>query len=106
MRADRFDQLATAQAIKRGLDGALREAGRSRQRAQTRGHWFPTEARGLSVEIQINEIRGWLLIMAHDVAHEDVEDIVIDRDGFAEAGHGRIRVSESSKLRTFPRLEI
>jgi hypothetical protein len=69
------------------LHGALREAGRFGKNAQAGSHGFPFLACGLAVEVEINEIRGRLAIVAHDIAHEDVEDVVVDGDGLADTGH-------------------
>ncbi len=44
-------------------------------------------ARGLAVEIKINEIRGRLSIVPDDIAHQNVEHIVVDRNCFAETRH-------------------
>ena len=71
VRARALDQFTVAQEFERGLDGALREPGFFRERAQTRRNWFPFGARGAAVEVKINKIRGWLVIVADDVAHEN-----------------------------------
>ena len=82
-----LDQFAAAQKLERGLHGAFREAGRFRERAQTSGDGFPFRAGCLAVEMEINQIRGRLAIVADDVAHQDVEDVVVDRDSFTESCH-------------------
>jgi hypothetical protein len=81
------DQLAPAQVLQRGLDGAFRKPGRIRECAQTCRDQFPFIPRALAVKIQIDEVRGRLAIVPDDVAQQDVDDIVIDRDGFTEAWH-------------------
>jgi hypothetical protein len=48
-------------------------------------------AGGLAVEIQINQIRGWLLIMPNQVAHQHIEKVIVDGNGFAKSGHGAWR---------------
>jgi hypothetical protein len=42
----------------------------------------------LAIEMEIDKICSGLAIVADDIAHQDVEHVVIDRDGFAKAGHG------------------
>jgi hypothetical protein len=82
-----LDQLAVAQFFQPGLDGAFRKTGRFRQHPQTRGHRLPFSARGLPGETKVNEKSGWLAIVANDVAHQDIEHVIIARDGFTEARH-------------------
>ena len=81
------NQFAAAQILERSLHGALGKAGRFCEHAQTCGHRFPFRARRLAVEMQINEIRGWLSIVSDDIAHQDVEDVIVDWNGLAETGH-------------------
>ena len=71
------------------MDGALREPGFFRKRAQTRRNWFPFRARGAAVEVKINKIRGWLAIVADDVAHENIHDVIVNWNGFAKTRHGK-----------------
>ena len=78
------NQLASVQVLQRGLDGALRKTGRFRERAQTCGHRFPFRARGLAVEMQVNKIRGRLAVVPDDIAHQDVDDVIVDRNGLAK----------------------
>ena len=82
-----FDQLTPPQQIEGGLDRAFRQTGCFRKHAQACRHRFPFLARGLSVEIKINEVSGWLPIVADDVAHQNVEDVIIDGNGFAKTRH-------------------
>src|SRR2546423_9284867 len=86
----RVDQLAAAQEIESGLDGALRKARGFGKRAQTGGDRLPFLARGQAEEIKVNKIGGRLTIVADDVAHQNVEDVIVDGNGLAEARHGRI----------------
>lgn len=89
-----FDQLASTQKFQRGLDSALRDTGFVCQRAQTGSHRFPLCARSLAVKPQVNKIRGGLAIVTDDIAHENVEDVIVNRDGFAEARHAKIKKEE------------
>jgi hypothetical protein len=94
--ANGYNQLAAAQILERSLHGALGKAGRFCEHAQTCGHRFPFRARGLTIEMQINEISGRLSIMPDNVAHQDVEHVIVDRNGLAKTRHvpkveGRIK---------------
>lgn len=87
----RRDQLSPTQVGERDLDRALGKAGCVRNGAKTRGDRFPFLPRGLAVEMQIDQISGWLLIVADQIAHQDVENVLVDGNGFAESGHGASR---------------
>src|SRR5438270_11806061 len=80
--AGRNNQFTATKSLERGLNGAFGKAGGVREDSQTCGDRFPFVARGLSVEMEINEVCGRLLIVADEVAHEHVEDIIIDWDDF------------------------
>jgi len=81
------NELAAAKNVERGLNGALRETRLLRKRAQTGRDRFPFRARGLPVKMKINKIRGGLPIVADDVPHEDIEDIVVDGNRFTKSRH-------------------
>ena len=83
------DQLASAQKLERGLDRAFRQAGFFGEGAQTRRHRFPVRASGAAREIKINQVRSRRAIVADEVAHQDVEDVIVDRNGFAETRHAK-----------------
>jgi hypothetical protein len=78
------------------LDGALREACCFGDYANACRHGSPADARGLTVEMQVNQIRGWLTIVPDNVAHENIEDVVVDRDRLAAPPHHE-RGDESGK---------
>ena len=81
------NQFAAAQVLQRGLGGALGKAGRFREHAQTRRHRSPFGPGRLAEEMQINEMRARLSIVPDDIAHQNVEDVIVDRNGFAETRH-------------------
>jgi hypothetical protein len=89
-----LDQLATAQQLERSLDSALRQAGLFRERTQTGRDGSPSCARGLAVKMEKNEIRGRLAIVPNDVAHQNVEDVIVHEDGFAETRHAKSKKEE------------
>jgi hypothetical protein len=37
--------------------------------------------------MEVDEIRSRLAIVTDDVAHEDIEDVIVDGDGLAEPRH-------------------
>jgi len=82
------DQLATAQGCEGGLDGAFGKTGRIGKCSYARGNRFPLLPRGLAVKVQINQIGGRLLIVTDQIAHQDVENVVVDGNDFAKSGHG------------------
>ncbi len=81
------DQFAVAQGCERTLDGALGKAGRVGKHAQTCRDGLPFLPHGLAVKIQINQISGWLLIVPDQIPHQDVDDVIVNRDCFAKARH-------------------
>jgi len=70
------------------LDGALGKAGRVGKRSYARDDRFPFLPHGLAVETQIHQISSGLLIVPDQIAHEHVEDVIVNRNGFAKTGHG------------------
>ena len=43
-----------------------------------------------AVEMKINQKCGRLAVVTNQVAHQDIEDVVVDRDRFAETRHGEV----------------
>jgi hypothetical protein len=76
------DQFAPLQALHRSLDGAFGETGGFGERAQARADRAPILADSLAVQKKVNEIRAGVLIVADEVAHEDIDHVTVDRDGF------------------------
>ena len=87
VRSSGDDQFAPAQSFERGLDGTLGEAGGVGQCAQTSRDRFPCISRGLAVQIKINEIGRRLSIVPDDIAHQNVDDVIIDWNCFAKPWH-------------------
>jgi hypothetical protein len=94
MIAKRANEFAAAQKVERGLDGTFREPGFVGQGTQTGGNWFPFCARRLTVKVKVNEIRRRLAIVTHDVAHQDVEDVIVDWDSLAKSRHAKNKKEE------------
>jgi hypothetical protein len=103
MFADGYNQLATAQSLERSLDSALRQTGQFGERAQTCRNRFPFVSCSLSVKTKINQKSGRLAIVANEVAHQDRDDVIVDRDFFPKARHvlkdeGRIKKDEVKRF--------
>ncbi len=81
------DQLAAAKGGESDLYGAFGKSGRLRKRSQARGHWFPLRPRGQAVKIQINQIRSWLLIVSDQIAHQHVQNVIVNGNGLFKAMH-------------------
>ena len=90
MRAGRLNQLPPAQVFERELDRALRESGFLRDRPQAGRDWPPTAPLCGVVEPEIDEKSGRLAIMANQVAHQNIEDVIVDRHSPAETRHGEV----------------
>ena len=82
------DELAITQSVQRGLHRALGEARFLRDHPQTHRHRPPALSRRTTKQEQVNQKRGRLLIVRDEVAHEDVEHVIVHRHGRAEARHG------------------
>lgn len=85
----RADELAAAQAQHRPLDGALGEAGRFRDVAQAGLDRPPAAAGGGAIKVKVDEKGGRVLVVADQVAQEDIKHVVVDGNGLEEAGRGR-----------------
>jgi len=75
-----FDQLAAAQQIERGLDGALREAGFFRERTKAGRDRFPFRAGRLPVKPDVNQVGCRLPIVTDQIRHQGIEHVCIDGD--------------------------
>jgi hypothetical protein len=89
MRTRGFQQLAMLQLYDRTLYCAFGKAGFIGQHAQTGFDRLPVLAGGAAGKIKVNEEGRRLLIMPDDIAHEYVENVIIDRNGSVEARHAR-----------------
>ena len=46
---------------------------------------------GVAVKVQGNQKRGRLLIVPDQIAHQDIQNVVVDGNGLFEARHGEVR---------------
>ena len=90
MSARCLHQLAEMQCSEGALDCTFGQAGFIGQHAQTGIYRSPALASGASGKIKINEKRRRLLIVSDDIAHQHIEDVIIDRHGLMEARHNCI----------------
>lgn len=72
---------------------AFGEAGNFRKRPQTSRYRLPLVAGGLAVKPQVDKVGGRLTIVTDDIAHENIEDIIVNRNDLLESRHvgGRTR---------------
>jgi len=87
MSARCLHQLAEMQGSERALHGTFGQADFFGQHAQTGIDRSPALASGSSRKIKIDQECRRLLIVSDDIAHQDIEDVIIDRHGLMEARH-------------------
>ena len=90
MSARCLHQLAEMQRGKSALHGTFGQADFFGQHAQTGIDRSPVLASGASGKIKIDQECRRLLIVSDDIAHEYVQDVIIDRHSLVEARHNRI----------------
>lgn len=88
MHAGGFDQLTSAQCFQSHLHSALRQAGTVGDRAHTARDRLPVTLFRRAIKMKINKKSSRLLIMPHEIAHQNIEDVIIHWNSSAEASHG------------------
>ena len=83
-----IDQLAPAQSFERILDSAFGKPGAFRDLAQAGLNPAPALPFRGPIKVKVNEKGRRLLIVPDKVAHQDIEHVVVDRDGGGKARHG------------------
>lgn len=81
------DQLAIAQTLQCSLNRALGQAGRIGNLPETGGNRFPVLLLGNAVKPEKDEKRGWMMVVCDQVAHQNIDDVIINRNGSTESGH-------------------
>jgi hypothetical protein len=84
------DQFPSAQRCEGDLNGTFGKASRVGERSYTGDDRLPFLSRGLSVKKEINQIRRRLLIVPDQIAHQDVENVIVDGNGLFEARHREV----------------
>ncbi len=93
------DQFAATQLCEGELDGALGKTGRVGERSYTRNDWPPSLPDSLAVKIEVNQIRGWLLIVPDQIAHQNIANVVVDGNGLFEARHFEMMMEEGRRMK-------
>jgi len=83
----RRDELSAPQMCERGVDSAFGESRCVGDRAHTGANVAPFVSCGLAVKVQVNHKRGRLLIVADQIAHQHVENVIVDGNGLSETRH-------------------
>jgi predicted enzyme related to lactoylglutathione lyase len=78
------DELAATQVCQGRVDRAFGESGGIGDRAHTSGDGAPFVSCSLAVKVQTNQIRGGFLVVSDQVAHQHVENVIVDGDGLFE----------------------
>jgi hypothetical protein len=90
VRARCFHQLPILQREHRALNGAFGKAGFISKHAQAGFDRLPVLADGAAGKIKVNQEGSRLLIMPDDIAHQHVENVIIDWNGSVEARHDQV----------------
>jgi hypothetical protein len=69
----------------RGMNGAFRKPGDVRDSAHTGTDGAPLGSCGLGVKVEINKIRRRFLIVANQIAHQHIDDVIINGDRLFKA---------------------
>ena len=85
------------------MDGAFGESCSVRNRSHAGANMTPFISCGLPVKVQVNHKRGGLLIVPDQITHQDIEHVIVDRNGAFETRISRWQVtSEESRLSAIP----
>ena len=90
MSARCLHQLAEMQRGERALDCTFGQAGFIGQHAQAGINRSPALASGTTGKIKIDEECRRLLIVADNITHQHIQNVIINRDGLMETRHNCI----------------
>jgi hypothetical protein len=90
MSARCLHQLAEMQRSEGALDCTFGQTGFIGQHAQTGVYRLPALASGAPGKIKIDEECRRLLIVSDDIAHQHIQNVIIDRHSLTEARHNWI----------------
>ncbi len=79
------------------VDGAFRKPGGVGDGAHTGADGAAIISCRLAVQMQINEIGGWFLIVADQITHQNIEHVIVDGNALFEAGHREKHEGRSKK---------
>ena len=83
----RRNQLSAPQMYERGVDCAFREPRCIGDCAHTSADRSPFVSCSLTVEVQVNHERSGLLIVSDQIAHQHIQDVIVDGNGLSETRH-------------------
>jgi len=75
----------------RGVDSAFRKAGGVGNCARIGADLVPFVSCGLAVQVQVNHKRRRLLIVPDQIAHQHIENVIVD-------GHGAFKTRHSGRM--------
>jgi hypothetical protein len=87
MMAGRPNQLSELQRRDRALDRAFGKPGFIGKHAQAGFDRSPVLTGGAAGKKQINEKSRWLLIVADDIPHQDIEHVIVYGNGLMKTRH-------------------
>lgn len=80
------------------MDGAFGQPGCVGDCAHTDDDVAPFISCGLAVKVQVNEIRSRFLVVPDQIAHEHIQDVIVDGNGAFETRH-KERMKEEVRRR-------
>ena len=89
MCARRSNQLAPPQPGEGDLDRAFGKTGFFRDHPQTGADRLPPVPLRCAVKMEVNQKSGRLAVVADQIPHQDIENIIVDWDRLTEARHVR-----------------
>ena len=75
------NQFATAQTFQGALDGAFRKTGCVGKHTQACLDRLPAAPHCPTIKVEVNQKSGRLLIVTNQIAHQHVDDIVVNWNG-------------------------
>ena len=96
------DELSAPQMYQPGVNGALGEPGCIGNCADTGADMAPVISQSLTVKVEVNQERSWLLIVPEQVAHQHIEHIIVDRQGAFETRHNETMKREGKRKKRIP----
>jgi hypothetical protein len=84
------DQLTPAQFFDRNLHRAFRKACGLCDHAKAGCNRSPLLPLSLAVEIEIYQKSGGLVIVTNQIAHQHIQNIIVDWNGFAKSRHATV----------------
>src|ERR1044071_6286561 len=82
------DKLAVTQSVERVLDGTLGQACFFGDHPETHCHWSPPLPRSAPKQKQVKKKSGMRIIVRDEIAHKNVEHVVVHRHSDTAARHG------------------